>query len=160
MKRVGIFLLMLLGLGACIAISVVAAPFVDFLIVISSAPQMAYALVPPEYPSAQLVKSYQRTGTESRGDWRTYRTEDSVGQVLMFMEEHMPGFIEEHDPTRGTLYRNHREDKSDRAQRAVEYACFSLFCTTFDAKSYPSVYITLYADPQNASATFIEKQVD
>ncbi len=160
MKRLGILLFTLLGLGACIALSIVAAPFIDFLIVTSSAPQMAYALVPPEYPGSQLVKTYQRTGTESKGDWRTYRTEDGLEKVLAFMEEHMPGFVEEHDETRGIIYRNHREDKSERAQRAAEYACSSLFCVTFDAKSYPSVYLALYADPQDASATLIEVQID
>lgn len=160
MKRLGIPLLTLLGFGACIVIGIVAAPLIDFLIVTSSAPQMAYALVPPQYPDSQLVKTYQRIGTESEGDWRTYRTEDGVDKVLSFMEQHMPGFVEEQDPTRGTLYRNHREDKSDRAQRAAKYACSSLFCTTFDAKSYPSVYITLYSDPQDVSTTLIDVQVD
>ena len=160
MKRWGILLLTLLGLGACIVIGTVAAPLIDFLIVTSSAPQMAYALVPPQYPGSQLVKTYQRIGTESKGDWRTYRTKDGVDKVLSFMEQHLPGFIKEHDPTRGTLYRNHREDKSERAQRAAEYACSSLFCTTFDAKLYPSVNIALYPDPQDASATLIDVQVD
>lgn len=160
MKRFGILLITLLGLGACVVLGIVAAPFVDFLIVTSAAPQMAYALAPPQYPGSQLIKTYQRTGTESKGDWRTYRTEDSVDKVLAFLEEHMPGFIEENDPTRGAVYRNHKEDKSERAERAADYACSSLFCTTFDTKSYPSVYITLYSDPQDTSATLIDVQVD
>jgi len=121
---------------------------------------MAHALAPPEYPGSQFLGTYNRMGTESIGDWRTYRTTDSIDKVLAFMEVHMPGFVMEHNSTRGTVYRNLKEDKSDLAKRAADYACSSLFCTTFNAKTYPSVDVTLYSDPNNPTGTLIDVLID
>ena len=151
---------MLLGLGACVAIGIVAAPFLDFIVTISAAPQMARALAPPEYPGSQLVNTYPRNGTESQGDWRTYRTPDSVDKVLAFMEQHMPGFVIGHDPNRGTIYRNNKEDKSDLAKRAADYSCSSLFCATSGLTHYPSANVIIYSDPENPAGSLIEVQID
>ena len=156
MKRLGHLITLLLGLGACVVVSSVCGPLIELTLVSTAAPYMAHALAPPEYPGSQFVGTYNRMGTESMGDWRTYRTADSIDTVLTFMEGHMPGFVMEHTSVRGTVYHNAREDKSDLAKRAADWACSSLFCTTFDAKTYPSVYITLYSDPKSPTGTLID----
>ena len=160
MKRLGRLALILLGLGTCVTMAAIGAPFLDFIVVTSLAPQMAHALAPPEYPGSQFLGTYNRTGTESKGDWRTYRTTDSIEKVLAFMEEHMPGFVMEHNSARGIVYHNAKEDKSDLAKRAADYACSSLFCTTLDAKTYPSVDVTLYSDPNHPPGTLIDVLID
>jgi hypothetical protein len=160
MQRLGRTVLIPLGLGACVTIGMVALPFADYVVATFSAPQMARTLAPPEYPGSQFLSTYQRTGTESMGDWRTYSTTDSIGNMLAFMEEHMPGFVMEHNSAGGTIYRNYKEDKSDLAKRAADYACSSLFCTTFNTKTYPSVEVTLYSDPNNSTGTLIDVHID
>jgi hypothetical protein len=159
-KRLGLIALILLGLGACVAIGVVAAPFVDFILTLNAAPQMARALAPPQYPGSQLVKTYPREGTESQGDWRTYRTSDSVDKVLAFMEEHMPGFTIGNDSIRGTVYRNTKEDRSDLAKRAADYSCSSLFCATSGLTHYPSASVIIYSDPDNSAGTLVDVLID
>jgi hypothetical protein len=54
----------------------------------------AYALAPPQYPNSHLVEEKHQPGRQNDSVLRVYETNDSVEEVLAFMEEHMPGFTE------------------------------------------------------------------
>lgn len=123
----------------------------------NAAKQMAYALVPPTYPGSQLINTRHYYGSANAYSERfTYRTSDEITVVLAFIEKHMPGFVAEEIPTIGDGYSNSVYDMSDLAKRAADKACTSLFCTTYNAKTYPSVSVTLYRDPDNPIGTIID----
>lgn len=141
-------------IGACLLLA-------DFLFVVNWAKYRAYSFAPPEYPGSELVGKWQSGGPETMWDRRTYRTSDSVNQVLTFMEEYMPGFVEENEPEMGTVYHNYVQDDSSRlAKRAAEIACQSLFCLEKSAFTYPSTGVSFYSDPGNPTNTIIKVWID
>jgi len=126
--------------------------------IMSLAQSHAHSLAPPEYPNSELIESWQSGGSDSMWDRRTYRTSDSIEQVLVFMEKHMPGFQINDDSKRGNVYQNYAEDKSWLGTKAAKMACTSFYCIEEEAwlYLYPGVSVTIFEEPEHPSNTLIQ----
>ncbi len=129
---------------------------IEFLVVTSYAQSSARSLAPPEYPNSELVATQSHGGTDSIWLRRTYRTSDSVDQVLLFMEAQMPGFTETSDSESGIVYQNDASNTNWLAHYAAEYFCTGLFCVEKSALLYPSAGVTLYSDPDKPTDSLIQ----
>ena len=98
------FLISLVGLLALFVCCGAGAPIYNIV----RGEQIARGLMPPEYPGSTLIEVEQERFPNTRFEYRTYYTSDSVETVLAYMEQHMPGFIQ-HSSER---YDNHRRDNS------------------------------------------------
>lgn len=159
-KKTVIVILVLVGFGSCATVGKVIFFFAEDSIIVNSGRDLAFALVPSTYPNSKLVDKYGSCASAVCYQEQTYRAQDNLDQVLVFMELQMPGFEKWNDSKLGLVYSNHKEDKSEKAERAAKYACASLFCTTYNAWIYPSVGISLYADSVNPDETIIKIRID
>jgi len=69
---------------------------------------IARGLMPPDYPGSTLIEVEQERFPNTRFEYRTYHTPDSVETVLAYMEQHMPGFSQRSSER----YDNQRRDNS------------------------------------------------
>jgi hypothetical protein len=83
-----------------------------------SASQMAYALMPPEYPASTLIKQWEGGGPTVAWERRTYQTADAPEQVRSFYTPHLPEFQQrERVDVTGPLYESSVCDRSEAALR-------------------------------------------
>ena len=97
-------LISLLGLLALLVCGGVGAPIYNIM----RGEQIARGLMPPDYPGSTLIEIEQERFPNTRFEYRTYYTSDSVETVLEYMEQYMPGFIRD----ASERYDNRRQDNS------------------------------------------------
>ena len=86
---------------------------------------IARGLMPPEYPGSTLIEVEQDRIPNTRFEYRTYYTPDSLETVLAHMEQHLPGFTQ-HPSER---YDNHRQDNSLPSRIAAQAVSPNTACT-------------------------------
>jgi hypothetical protein len=106
---------------------------------------------PPPYPDSELISRWESGGPTSVWDRRTYRTDDSVEQVLEFMEQHMPGFSETQFPE-GLGYKNKACDTGWSAY----FVAWAVASPVDEIEGLlPTVSVWFYSDSENPSGTII-----
>jgi hypothetical protein len=146
----------ILGIGLICLVIFVCLFVVQFPIIMGLAQVRAKSLAPPQYPNSELIESEQGGGTDIMWERQVFQTPDSVEQVLVFMEEYIPGFQNEVESQRGLIYFNNVDDTGWIGKQAAEIACSSLFCIEREAYSYPGVSVTIYSNPDNPAQTLIQ----
>jgi hypothetical protein len=113
---------------------------------------LAQRLVPPLYPNAILVDRWRSGGPVSMWEVSTYQSDDTLESILAFYEENMPDFKNIHDRADDQPY--FVNGHTDRGLLGW-YASLAV-----GGGEYPSMGVSIYPDPKNASETVIQVRVD
>ncbi len=145
----------LIGLALLIAVPCVL--FGAFVFAQSASAQMAYALIPPEYPASQLKDRWQSGGPTTMWDRQTYRAMDSVDEVLVFYQKHFPGFTQAEIGIYGVGYFSEKCDESWLSRQIARLVNEGRYpWHTADNVPLPCVRISIYPAPDDSEETQYE----
>jgi hypothetical protein len=120
--------------------------------------QMVAFGVVPDYPAATLISTDREWQSNTVTEKHIYRTNDSLDTVLIYMEQHLPGFVKvDLSPLTQVapkfMYRNSLHP-SWLTKLAFHYAEL-MHIARYEA-DLPYMNVLIYSDPSDPSGTIIE----